>query len=231
LSDSSSRSRSSGSESDNSDSRSRDGDDDLYISDESSLDSEIDERYDPEENRLRIAEISGEQEGAPMEREALLRTDPDDVYLSRLVVRARARGGAGSGPSGEEEGRNRAQQNALPFPDRPLVPPQLPESENPEVDLPDGDERRCVMCLSREVKAMCVPCGHTAVCTFCAQGFMPMIRQDSEHGGNAVLEHEVRAKCPMCRARIRQMIRPYGAAVGGGGSHHKRKDKDKGSRK
>jgi hypothetical protein len=187
----------------------------MYISDDASTNSSDEARFDPEENRLRIAETSGEQESRPLTREDLLRTDPNDTYLSALVTRARR--GAGGGGGGQrqqpnEEERRRALQNALPFPDRPIVPPQLPDSENPELDLPDGDERRCVTCLSREVKAMCTPCGHTSVCSVCAQAYLPMIRQDLERG-EPLLDGEIRAKCPMCRARIRQMIQPYGAVV------------------
>jgi len=177
------------------------------------LPGEVDEDdYDPDENRLRIAETNGAQEDEPMERDRLFRTSPDDMYLSSVVrtvrgVRAAQRGRRESGASSEAQ--QRVLQRQLPFPDQPLVPRKLPDSENPDVDLEEDDPRRCIICLSKEVKTMMMSCGHQIICNHCAQTYEVQIRQDMAQDGS-LLDADAAAKCPECKRRIRQIVAVYG---------------------
>jgi hypothetical protein len=68
------------------------------------------------------------------------------------------------------------------------VPPPPPPPP-PSVGLP-----QCACCLEREVECAMVPCGHMCVCRECA----PHFGSDRES-----------RDCPMCRARIEQVLRLY----------------------
>ncbi|KAF1792767.1 Zinc finger, RING/FYVE/PHD-type [Phytophthora cactorum] len=50
----------------------------------------------------------------------------------------------------------------------------------------------CVICFDGPQEAVCVPCGHNAVCMDCAQELLDTTRL-----------------CPVCRQQVREVIRLY----------------------
>jgi len=58
--------------------------------------------------------------------------------------------------------------------------------------------KQCVVCLERDVRRICLPCGHPCLCEIC-----------STEQGLRKLKH----KCPECRANIRQVATIYGRVV------------------
>jgi hypothetical protein len=57
-----------------------------------------------------------------------------------------------------------------------------------EAERPD----ECVVCFDGPQSAVCVPCGHNAVCMNCAQELLDTTRL-----------------CPVCRQQVREVIRLY----------------------
>ncbi|XP_060181672.1 putative E3 ubiquitin-protein ligase XBAT35 isoform X1 [Lycium barbarum] len=70
--------------------------------------------------------------------------------------------------------------------------PTVQNSGAHESDNPDGASSSCIICLDAPVEGACIPCGHMAGCMSCL--------------------NEIKGKkwgCPVCRAKIDQVIRLY----------------------
>ncbi|KAM3326776.1 putative E3 ubiquitin-protein ligase XBAT35 isoform X1 [Capsicum chacoense] len=73
-----------------------------------------------------------------------------------------------------------------------LSSPTVQNSKAHESNNPDGASSSCVICLDAPVEGACIPCGHMAGCMSCL--------------------NEIKGKkwgCPVCRAKIDQVIRLY----------------------
>ncbi|GMF47962.1 unnamed protein product [Phytophthora fragariaefolia] len=67
--------------------------------------------------------------------------------------------------------------------------PPVVNDESTAAYAPIGE---CVICFDGPQSAVCVPCGHNAVCMKCAEEILATT-----------------AECPVCRARIRELIKLY----------------------
>ncbi|XP_019259349.1 PREDICTED: putative E3 ubiquitin-protein ligase XBAT34 isoform X2 [Nicotiana attenuata] len=73
-----------------------------------------------------------------------------------------------------------------------LSSPTIENSGAQESSNPDGASSSCIICLDAPVEGACIPCGHMAGCMSCL--------------------NEIKGKkwgCPVCRAKIDQVIRLY----------------------
>lgn len=73
-----------------------------------------------------------------------------------------------------------------------LSSPTIENSGAHESGNPDGASSSCIICLDAPVEGACIPCGHMAGCMSCL--------------------NEIKGKkwgCPVCRAKIDQVIRLY----------------------
>lgn len=68
--------------------------------------------------------------------------------------------------------------------------PSAPAASAGDVDMSVQDE--CVICFDGPQAAVCVPCGHNAICMDCANELLDTTRL-----------------CPVCRQTVRQAIKLY----------------------
>jgi hypothetical protein len=93
--------------------------------------------------------------------------------------------------------------------------PIMPERPSPIKGL-DGDERpepkteddmvfklECRICYSQIADTACLPCGHLAMCQWCADQTIPIKDEDRTRPKDKF------AKCPMCRVRVKQRVKIF----------------------
>lgn len=205
-SDSSSDSTSTSSSGSSTDSHGSDSD--CYLSDGVVPQRREESRWDPIENRIKLYQ----QPNNPniQSRAVITKTSPAKAYLKRVMAHARmARPGDEAQRAGVDNGPER------PMPDKPVVPDAFanPEEANPVVEEAADGQIMCVVCLEREVKTMCLPCGQMVMCNVCSQQYRQWIIDSSDM-----------AKCPTCRVQIKQITAVYGQ-VAAGSKSKKKKDK------
>jgi hypothetical protein len=180
-------------------SSSHSSDSENYLSDDVLPQRVDDSMWDPVENRVKLAQ----RPDAPniMSRATIMRTSPAKSYLKRVLEHARI---ARPGDEAEEERPNRGPDR--PMPDKPIVPDPFsnPDESNPVVADPTEHQTICSICLEREVKTMCLPCGQMVMCNPCSQHYKQWIADSSEL-----------AKCPTCRQKITQITAVYGQVAPG----------------
>ena len=94
--------------------------------------------------------------------------------------------GGNAGEADEDEG------SRVTF-DTQKRPPPLDEEEMMQ-DL------ACAICHEHKIDTVVLPCGHAAMCNYCAEIHVPF----RKHGGYIVRGCE--AKCPICRKQIKEMV-------------------------
>jgi hypothetical protein len=80
----------------------------------------------------------------------------------------------------------------------------------------DGDERpeaksdeamtfklECHVCYSQIADTACLPCGHLAMCQWCADQYIPVKEEDRTR------PRDKHAKCPMCRGKVKQRVKIF----------------------
>ncbi|OQR91861.1 hypothetical protein ACHHYP_20165 [Achlya hypogyna] len=82
-----------------------------------------------------------------------------------------------------------------PVPSAPMLSPvvEVAAASAPPLEAAAGGTRECVVCFDGPQSAVCVPCGHNAVCMRCA---------------DYILAAPARP-CPVCRSPVREIIRLY----------------------
>jgi hypothetical protein len=93
--------------------------------------------------------------------------------------------------------------------------PSMPERPSPIKGL-DGDERpeakteeamvfklECRICYSQIADTACLPCGHLAMCQWCADQTIPVKDEDRTRPKDKFV------KCPMCRVRVKQRVKIF----------------------
>ena len=70
----------------------------------------------------------------------------------------------------------------------PVAPPEVPPT------VPPAPKRSCVICLDRQPRIACVPCGHLAFCVACAE----------DVGPTGIVQ-----SCPICRAPVTSKLPVY----------------------
>jgi hypothetical protein len=92
------------------------------------------------------------------------------------------------------------------------TPPERPSA----IKGLDGDERpgpksdedmafklECRVCYSQVADTACLPCGHLAMCQWCADQAIPVKDEDRTRPKDKF------AKCPMCRVRVKQRVKIF----------------------
>jgi len=166
-------------------------------------------RWDPVENRVKMAQRADNPN--IMSRATIMRTTPSKSYLRRVLEHARI---ARPGDEAEEREPPANRGPDRPMPDKPLVPdlPSNVDESNPPIENPTDGQTMCAICLEREVKTVCLPCGQMVMCNPCSQHYKQWIADSSEL-----------AKCPTCRVQIKQIIAVYGQVSSGSRSRKKKR--------
>lgn len=79
------------------------------------------------------------------------------------------------------------------------------ERPEPKTDEDMSFKLECKVCLTQVADTACLPCGHLAMCSWCADQVVPVREEDRTRP----VERD--AKCPMCRVKVKQRVRIYAA--------------------
>lgn len=71
----------------------------------------------------------------------------------------------------------------------------VPDEWTEEPAEKTSEEKACCICLTRAVRAICLPCGHLCVCVACSRQLSDTAAEDF--------------KCPMCRAALQSIVRAF----------------------